>query len=192
MTTQELKRLNRVKEEFESYLTVGPLHILEVNSRVGFITPILAHKKFLSLIIDEDEKNIREVNASLNDTQRHYIKAEVGTVSTLSNQTKYDIILTSLSFLENTDRQSFLKSCYELLEDHGRIIIVELLSEPKKSTSHTPCYIKNSFTINELTHDLIQANFSDVYGRKFYSSYQLIGDFKCPYSLFSLSGQKRS
>ncbi len=189
-TTLDIKRLNTVREEIESYLSVGPLHILEVESHVGFITPILAHKKYSALIIDESERRIREATALLNEEQHSYIKTQHCNISMLNDEVKYNVIFTSLSFDDDESIATQLQMYYDLLEDGGRLIIVEMLTEPKASAYAQHYHLKKTFSIEQLTHDLIQANFLDVTGRKFYSGYEMVDDFKCPYSLFSICGKK--
>ncbi len=190
-TESQIKRAEAISAEIESYLGSGPLEIMEFGCKTGLISFHLKNKKANFLLVDSSDEMINTIEQKIKDSNQTNFKTFCGNLNDLETETKFDVIYTSMVLHQTEDVQSTVNLMSHYLKPNGKLIIVDLL--PNDGTFHQQTKDfkgHHGFSIKEMKSYLENANLDNISGRKFYSSYKMIGETNHPYSLFSIYATK--
>lgn len=187
----QVKRAEAISAEIESYLGSGPLEIMEFGCKTDLVSFYLKNKKANFLLVDSSDEMVKKIEQKIKDSNQVNFKTFCGYLNELETEAKFDVIYTSMTLQYIEDVQSTVNLLSGYLKPNGKLIIVDLLPDDGTFHQQTEDFKgHHGFSINEMKSYLENANLDNISGRKFYSSYKMVGDTNHPYSLFSIYATK--
>lgn len=164
---------------------------LEFGCGTGLITFNLTDLFNDVTLIDISSEMIEVVNEKIEKFNFNNSKAISCDLMKSDNLEKYDCIYTSMAMHHIIDVEEMLNRFYEVLNEKGKLCIVELNKDNGDFHKHEEGFNgHNGFSQKDLKNILEKYRFKNINSYTFYNSYKEVGCEKIEYSLFIIVAEK--